>query len=82
LIGAVFHGLDRSNKSTETGLIKEWPKDGPKLKWTAADLGNVYSSVYVGGGLLYTTGTNDVQTFVFCFDLDGKLVWKMPNGKA
>jgi len=77
-----FHGSDRTNKSAETGLIKEWPKDGPKLNWTASGLGEGYSSVSIGGGLLYTAGTNSNQTYVYCFDLDGKLVWKKPNGET
>ncbi|HEY3390632.1 MAG TPA: PQQ-binding-like beta-propeller repeat protein, partial [Prolixibacteraceae bacterium] len=77
-----FHGPDRTNKSAETGLMKRWPKDGPILIWTASGLGEGYSSVAVGGGLLYTAGTNDGQTYVFCFDLEGKLAWKKPNGQA
>ncbi|HDR67572.1 MAG TPA: hypothetical protein ENN61_00825 [Bacteroidaceae bacterium] len=28
-----FHGPDRTNKSPETGLLKEWPDDGPGLLW-------------------------------------------------
>jgi outer membrane protein assembly factor BamB len=77
-----FHGPNRTNKSAETGLIKEWLKDGPKLLWTASGLGEGYSSVSSGGGLLYTAGMNNNQTYVFCFDLEGKPVWKKPNGQA
>jgi hypothetical protein len=40
-----FHGSDRTNKSSETGLLKVWPKDGPQLAWTASGLGEGYSSV-------------------------------------
>jgi outer membrane protein assembly factor BamB len=77
-----FHGLNRTNKSSETGLINEWPVDGPKLKWTATGLGDGYSSVSVGGGLIYTAGMNSDQTCVYCFDLEGKPVWKKPNGQT
>jgi outer membrane protein assembly factor BamB len=76
-----FHGSDRTNKSVETNLIKAWPKDGPNLIWTATGLGEGYSSVSIGGGLLYTAGLFDGQTYVFCFDLNGKPVWKKSNGK-
>jgi outer membrane protein assembly factor BamB len=77
-----FHGADRSNKSTETGLLKVWPKAGPELVWTVSGLGEGYSSVTIADGLLYAAGTNSGQTYVFCFDLNGKPVWKKPNGKA
>ena len=77
-----FHGADRTNKSDETGLIKEWPKDGPKLLLTVSGLGDGYSSVSIADGLLYTAGSTISQTYVYSFDLNGKLVWKKPNGKA
>jgi outer membrane protein assembly factor BamB len=77
-----FNGPDRTNKSTETGLLKDWPKDGPKLKWTVSGLGEGYSSVSLGGGFLYTAGKNSNQTCVFCFDMEGRPVWKKPNGEA
>ncbi len=77
-----FHGNNRTNKSAETGLIKRWPAGGPELLWTISGLGEGYSSVIVGGGFIYTAGKTDNQTMVFCFDLNGKLVWKKPNGKA
>ena len=77
-----FHGADRTNKSGEAGLIKDWPKDGPKLILTFQGLGNGYSSVSIAGGLLYTAGSTINQTYVYAFDLNGKLVWKKTNGKA
>jgi outer membrane protein assembly factor BamB len=77
-----FHGPDRSNKSVETGLLKEWPDKGPALLWTASGLGDGYSSISVGDNRLYTAGKSGNQTYVFCFDMTGKLLWKQPNGTA
>ena len=77
-----FHGSDRTNKSTETGLMKEWPADGPEQLWTISGLGEGYSSISVAGGLIYTAGKSDEQTYVVAFDLNGKPVWKKPTGKA
>ena len=77
-----FHGADRSNKSLETGLLKEWPKGGPKLLWTISGIGEGYSSVILAGGFIYTEGRLGDQTAVFCFDLTGKLIWKKTCGKA
>jgi outer membrane protein assembly factor BamB len=77
-----FHGFDRTNKSSETGLLKEWPKGGPQLLFTLSGLGEGYSSVISAGGFLYTEGRTGDQTAAFCFDLTGKLVWKKTCGKA
>ena len=77
-----FHGQDRINKSSETGLLKEWPEGGPKLVWTVSGLGEGYCSVSIAEGYLFTAGMVDKQTYVLAFDLNGKQVWKKPNGKS
>jgi outer membrane protein assembly factor BamB len=77
-----FHGSDRTNKSAETGLLKEWPVGGPKLLFAIEGLGEGYSSVSIADGVIYTAGLLNNQTHVFAFDLNGKLLWKSPNGKA
>jgi outer membrane protein assembly factor BamB len=77
-----FHGADRTNKSTETGLLKQWPKDGPKLLWTATGLGEGYSSVSTSGGNVYSAGVKGGVNYVFAFDNAGKRLWEKPAGKA
>ncbi len=77
-----FHGSDRQNKSNESGLLNGWPTNGPVLSWTISGLGEGYSSVAIGGGLLYTAGEIENQTYLFAYDLNGKLQWKKPNGAA
>lgn len=77
-----FHGPDRTNKSAETGMIQEWPQNGPELLWTASGLGEGYSSISISEGFIFTAGMADNQTYVFAYDLNGNQVWKQPNGKA
>ncbi|HUT37467.1 MAG TPA: PQQ-binding-like beta-propeller repeat protein [Planctomycetota bacterium] len=77
-----FHGPRRDNKSTETGLLKQWPEEGPALLWSASGLGKGYSSASVAGGLLYTAGMVEQQTGVVALGLDGKEKWRAPNGQA
>lgn len=73
-----FHGAGRTNKSDETGLIKDWPKDGPKLLLTVQGLGDGYGyseSVLVDGDYLYTRPAGK-KGFVVCLNkLNGKLIW-------
>jgi len=76
-----FRGPNRDGKSGETGLLKKWPADGPKLLWTAnANLGAGYASVSVAKGSIYTTGVVDGQEHIFALDLKGKLKWKAKYG--
>ena len=77
-----FHGLNRSNKSNETGLLNTWPVTGPELLWTISGLGEGYSSIAVGGGQIFTAGKIENQTYLFAYDLNGKLLWNKPNGEA
>ena len=34
-----WHGPNRDNRSTETGLLKTWPVNGPRLAWKCDGLG-------------------------------------------
>jgi outer membrane protein assembly factor BamB len=78
-----FRGPDRSGVSTETGLLKEWPKDGPPLAWKATGIGAGYSTVAVADGKIYTTGDIENDSFLFCLAAaDGKLAWKAKIGTA
>jgi outer membrane protein assembly factor BamB len=51
-----WQGPNRDNISPDTGLLKEWPANGPPLEWKASGLGGGYSSVAVVDGKIYTMG--------------------------
>ncbi len=82
----VFHGPNGDNKSSDTGLLKQWPEGGPKLLWTADFLGLGYSGVSLADGRIYTSGNVEKDgkelAMVFCLDLDGRLLWQNDNGPA
>ncbi|HUU11906.1 MAG TPA: PQQ-binding-like beta-propeller repeat protein [Phycisphaerae bacterium] len=71
-----WRGPNRDGKSPDTGLLKEWPADGPPLLWKVTDIGHGYSGVAVSGGTVYITGDADGKLVLFAFDLDGKPKWK------
>ncbi len=77
-----FHGSDRTNLSEETGLLKAWDVKGPALLFTISGLGEGYSSTAIAGGMIYTAGSTGNQSILYAFDLNGRLVWKKPNGPA
>jgi outer membrane protein assembly factor BamB len=77
-----WRGPDRSGVSKETGLLKEWPKEGPPLAWTFEDAGTGFSPPAVVGGRLYLLGARapDGKTVeqIICLDDKGKEQWKAP----
>ena len=78
-----WHGLNRDGKSLETGLLKSWPPEGPKLLWKNPDVGFGWSSVSVGGGLAYTTGLMpDNHLHMTALDMQGKITWSKDVGAA
>ncbi len=77
-----FHGPNRDNMSTETGLLKQWPEAGPELLWTAKGLGSGYSSVAIADGQIYTSGSIDGRSVVIAIDDTGNHLWKADAAKA
>src|SRR5688572_3166858 len=76
-----WRGPDRTNVSKETGLLKEWPKDGPLLAWKADGLGAGVPSVAVAGGRVFVLGYKDGKEHITALaETDGKLVWNTPVG--
>ncbi len=74
-----WRGPDRANRSSETGLFKNWGADGPKLLWTADGLGAGYASVSVVGSRAFTTGNvGDNQSVIAIDTTNGKVVWTTP----
>lgn len=77
-----FHGPSRDNISTENGLLKRWPNNGPTLIWTTRGLGHGYSGVSTANGMIYMASNIGKHTVVIALDLDGKILWQAKNGKA
>ncbi len=77
-----FHGPQRDNVSRETGLMKRWPADGPKLVWEYGKTGEGFSGVSIADGKVFTVGDFDDVEKLLTFDLDGKLLWEATNGES
>ena len=77
-----FRGPNRDGLSKETGLLKQWPTNGPALAWKAEKLGLGYSAVSVAGGKVFTAGDAPEGSFVHALDLNGKPKWTATLGRA
>ncbi len=76
------HGPGRTNISAEKGLLKEWPQGGPGKVWTYSQCGKGYSGVTIADGMIFTAGDFGRQEMVIAVDMNGKLLWKQPNGES
>ena len=79
-----WRGPLRDGISTETGLARKWPKEGPTLLWEAKGIGDGFSTVAVHQGRAYTQGNRGKEDVVIALDVEaaGKELWAIPNGKA
>ena len=73
---AQWRGPNRDGIYNETGLLKKWPENGPRLIWHFDGLGEGHASAAVTADAVYTAGMLDGKGFVFAFDHKGKLLWK------
>src|SRR5919106_6733420 len=79
-----WRGPQRNGISQETGLLKQWPKEGPKLDWKVTDIGSGYSTPAVVADRLYLLGNDglDNEFVQACAVKDGKRIWRTRLGKV
>jgi outer membrane protein assembly factor BamB len=62
--------------------LKQWPEGGPRLLWTYSQCGKGYSGAVIAEGMIFTAGDFGREEMLLALDMDGKLLWKSPNGEA
>ncbi len=71
-----WRGPHHDGISRETGLLKQWPKDGPKQLWKVS-LSGGFSSIVVDKGKLLTQTKEGNQEIVVCLEpATGKELWR------
>jgi outer membrane protein assembly factor BamB/tRNA A58 N-methylase Trm61 len=78
-----WRGPNRDNVSTETGLLKEWPEDGPPLLWRVKGIGQGIASVAIDGGRIFTMSDYEDHEYVVALDeQSGEHLWTVRLGKS
>ena len=79
-----WRGPHRDGVSTEKGLLKEWPKEGPRLLWKIEDAGSGYSTPAVVGDRVYLLGNQGLEneSVRALSAKDGKQIWATQLGKV
>jgi outer membrane protein assembly factor BamB len=76
-----WQGPDRNAVSKESGLMKEWPKEGPKLAWKTKKLGGGYSEPAIAAGKIYGMSERGDDEVVWALsEKDGKELWSKTIG--
>ncbi len=76
-----WRGAQRDDASTEKGLLKAWPAEGPKLAWIFKDAGIGYSGPAIVAGKLYTLVAREDAEQLLCLNADtGAELWATEIG--
>ncbi len=76
-----WRGPQRNGLSSETGLLKHWPANGPAVTWSITSLGEGYGSLAIRAERIYVQGTKGTESAVFCLNrADGKTIWSASLG--
>jgi outer membrane protein assembly factor BamB len=73
---------NRTGVSSEKGLLKTWPAEGPVLIWANTQLPAGHSSVAIGNNTIYLTGIDNRNDILVALDKDGKIKWQTPYGRC
>ena len=79
-----WRGPERNGISQESGLLKQWPAEGPKLLWQVNDIGDGYSTPAVVGTRIYLMSNRGFENeFVQALSTqDGKPIWTTHVGNV
>ena len=77
-----WRGPNRDGHFTETGLLKEWPENGPEQVLEVEGIGNGWSSPIWADGMLYTTGMIDTLDYLTAINPDGSFKWQVAYGRS
>jgi outer membrane protein assembly factor BamB len=76
-----WRGPSRNDHSPDKGLLKSWPKDGPKRIWLNEGVGLGYAGYSVADGKLFTMGLREGHELLIALDAaTGKELWATPAG--
>ena len=77
---AQWRGPNRDGISSETGFLKSWSQEGPKVLWQIP-LGDGYSGISIAQDKIYTMFAEGDDEFVICLNAsDGVEVWRFRSG--
>src|SRR5688572_17649840 len=78
-----WRGPDRNGKSSEKGLLNQWPAGGPPRIWRITNLGAGYGSIATRGDRIFVQMQVGRQSVVASLNrANGQMVWSKPLGSA
>jgi alcohol dehydrogenase (cytochrome c) len=78
-----WQGPNRDGKSADTGLLKQWPENGPPLAWRTDKLGGGDSAPAIAAGRVFgMSHRGDAEVVWALSEKDGSEIWVTRLGPA
>ncbi len=78
-----WQGPNRDGKSADTGLLKQWPENGPPLAWRINKLGGGDGGPAIAAGRVFVMSNRGEEEVVWALsEKDGSEIWVTPLGTA
>jgi outer membrane protein assembly factor BamB len=79
---AQWRGPERSGIFPEENLLQSWPDEGPELMLMVDDLGKGFSTPVISEGIVYVTGKEGEEDYLYAINMQGDRVFKVRYGKS
>lgn len=77
-----WRGYNRDGVFDETGLLKEWPEEGPEVLLKVEGLGKGWSSAVIDNETIYVSGMIDTTDVLSAIDKSGQIIWQTVYGRS
>lgn len=78
-----WRGPNRDGRSGDTGLLQQWPENGPPLAWRIGDLGGGDAGPAIAAGRIFIMSNRGDEEVVWALsEKDGSEIWVRPLGPA
>lgn len=79
---AQWRGPDRSGIFPESGLLQRWPENGPEMILKVDNLGKGYSTPVLDGEIIYMTGKEGEDDYLYAINMRGEILHKVKYGRS
>lgn len=78
-----FRGVNRSGHYNESGLLKQWPQNGPEVLLKIKGIGKGFSQPIMGDNVIFVTGIKkDTTDVLSAYNLKGEMLWETIYGRS
>lgn len=77
-----WRGENFSGRFDQTGLLTQWPENGPEKILQIDSVGRGFGSAILAGSKIFVIGKIDTLDMLTCYSIDGRKLWQNSAGPS